>query len=271
MVCFDVDIVEPHSCLLVCSQINVAIEVAIYFGYDRNMIGNRYIAEIAGLIGDSARANILFALQADDQISAGELAIIANVSNSTASEHLAKLVQGGLVTFVKEGRQKYFKLRNEAVAEILRNMESLARITQGSSPELPKWDHVHVHARKCMDHVAGKLGCGIAGDLIKKGHVSLDSNGADLSKDGERWLEGFGIDPEKLRNGHRRLITVCPDWVENSPHLGGAVGAALMKDFIVRDWIRRDHCEGVTRITPKGVHGFRQEFGLHLRVSGQSS
>jgi DNA-binding transcriptional ArsR family regulator len=231
------------------------------------MIGNRYIAEIAALIGDSARANILFALNSDDQISAGDLAVIADVSNSTASEHLAKLVRGGLVKFVKDGRQKYFMLSDETVSEILNNLESLAQVTRSVSPERHNWDKVHVHARKCMDHVAGKLGCGIAGNLIDCGYVRLDRRGAILSDDGERWIEQFGIETDKLRNSSRRVVSICPDWVENTPHLGGSLGAALMKSFLSRDWIRRDRVEGITRITPKGAHGFRREFGLELRAS----
>ena len=128
-------------------------------------------------------------------------------------------------------------------------------------------NNVYRYARKCMDHVAGKLGCGIAGNLINRGCVMLDRSGAVLSNDGERWLANFGIEADKLRNSRRRIVSICPDWVENTPHLGGSLGAALMKNFVSRDWIRRDRAEGTTRITPKGAHGFRREFGLDLRAS----
>lgn len=267
MVGFDIDVVEKHCFVLSCYRNSIRLDLTKRFGYHRNMIGNRFIASIAALIGDSARANILFALKADDQISAGDLALIANVSNSTASEHLAKLVEGGLVKFVKDGRQKFFMLSDETVAEILINMENLAQFAQRETPVKPDWDEVHVHARKCMDHVAGKLGCGIAAKIIDRGYVRLGQDGASLSEDGERWLIDFGISPVKLRDCHRRLVSICPDWLENSPHLGGSVGAALMKNFLSRDWIRRDRVEGTMRITPKGSHAFRQEFGLDLRAS----
>lgn len=271
MVGDDVDVVEPHSVFLVICEFNISFDLRLYFGYDRNMIGNRFIANIAALIGDSARANILFALKSDDQISAGELALIADVSNSTASEHLGKLVDGGLVKFVKNGRQKHFMLSDESVAEILMNMESLAQFAKTHAPVEAKWDEVHIHARKCMDHVAGQLGCGIAARVIDRGHVKLGQKGARLSKDGERWLESFGIETATLKNNNRRLVSICPDWVENTPHLGGAVGAALMRSFVTRDWIRRDRVEGTVRITPKGSHAFRKEFDLDLRASAETT
>ena len=231
------------------------------------MIGSSSIANIAALIGDTTRANILFALKADHQISAGDLARIAEISNSTASEHLAKLVDGGLVKFVKSGRKKYFMLSDETVAEVLINLEGLAQFSQSKSLDRSNWDQVHIHARKCMDHVAGQLGCGVAGKIFERGHIRLGPEGARLSKDGERWFQCFGIDTTKLQCGPRRLVSICPDWTENAPHLGGSIGAALMKNFISRDWIRRDRVEGTVRITPKGSYGFQQEFSVTLRAS----
>ena len=229
------------------------------------MIGIHHIAEIAALIGDPARANILYALKSDEVISAGSLAEIAGVAHSTASEHLAKLAAAGLVQVRKDGRNRYYQLSSETAAEILENIESLARISQRQVPTPAVWDQVHIHARKCMDHIAGRLGCGIAGEMMRRGHVTLAVEGPRVTETGISWLKNFGIDVDTLSQNPRRLLSICPDWIENAPHLGGLVGAALMKDFVARDWIRSDRGTGATRVTPTGSVAFRREFGLTLR------
>src|SRR5215471_11238560 len=69
-----------------------------------NMVSGIAVAEIGALIGDAGRANMLHALMAGRALTAGELAWIANVSASTASEHLAKLTEARLIAVTRQGR-----------------------------------------------------------------------------------------------------------------------------------------------------------------------
>ncbi len=228
------------------------------------MIGTNYIARICALIGDPARANILYSLKADKVMTAGELANVAGVANSTTSEHLAKLAEAGLVQVTKQGRCRHYSLSNDTIADILISFEGLA-VLQTEQTFQPKWDEVHIHARRCMDHIAGRLGCGIAANLIERGLVVLQTNGPDLTDAGESWAQGVGLNPVRLLSGPRQTVSLCNDWIENTPHLGGTLGAELMRSFLGRDWIRRDNVKGKTLITPKGSEGFRKEFQLNLR------
>lgn len=231
------------------------------------MIGIGRIAEICALIGEPARANFLYALKTDKAISAGELAVIAGVANSTASEHLSKLVDAGLVRVTKVGRARHYRLASDTVADLLDSVEGLARIAQTHQPTPPKWHEVHVHARPCMDHIAGRLGCGIAAHMMESGYIRLTAMGPEIDEKGVYWMTQFGLNADAILAGPRRAVSLCPDWVENLPHLGGALGADLMRNLIRRDWIRRDLVNGKTVITPKGSSGFRQEFGLDLRAT----
>jgi DNA-binding transcriptional ArsR family regulator len=200
------------------------LHVDNHFGQGRSMIGIASIAEIAALIGDPARANILFALRMDGQVSAGDLTKACGVSPSTTSEHLAKLARAGLVTAIKDGRRRYYKLAHPDVADVLDCLEGFAGKHVTMESRRARWDRATIHARGCLDHVAGRLGGQLAHAMIAQGHVALAESGPDLTMRGADWLRAFGADVDHLRASPRRIVGLCPDWIETSPHLSGAVG-----------------------------------------------
>ena len=113
------------------------------------------IARVANLIGDPARANILSALMDGRALTAGELAGAAGVGASTASAHLNRLQEGGLIRVEAQGRHRYYALAGADVAEVLEALMGLAQQTGATrvrtgprEPELRK-------ARVCYDHLAG--------------------------------------------------------------------------------------------------------------------
>ncbi len=261
-------IVDQHGfafCFVWFRRRSYAVASPFHFGYDRNMDGIATIAELAALIGDPARANMLFALKADGTVSAGDLTGVANVAPSTASEHLAKLAAAGLVRMTAKGRMRYYSLADPAVAELLDGVESLAGLLSGRARQPRQWDRAETHSRCCLDHLAGRLGGDLAGAAVARGYLRLAPRGPQLTGAGTGWLAALGVDAGSLRAGPRKLLRLCPDWTGEAPHIGGAVGAAILRGLIGADWLRRPRGARHVVVTPKGAAGFRREFGLDLR------
>jgi DNA-binding transcriptional ArsR family regulator len=229
------------------------------------MIGINAMAEVAALMGDPARANMLYALVEDGCLSASELAAVAAVAPSTASEHLAKLVQSGMVAMSAKGRKRYFSLADPAVAEVMKGVEGLAESLSRKRPGPLPWDQATIHARCCLDHLAGRLGAQVAGAVMAKGFIAHSPRGPYLSEAGAAWMATLGADPRPLEAEPRRFLRLCTDWVEDSSHLGGALGAELLKGFLRRDWLRRPQGSRIVKVTPLGAAAFRDQLDLDVR------
>ncbi len=202
---------------------------------------------------------------------------------STASAHLSKLLDGGLLRFEPHGRHRYFRLAGPEVGEL---MEALARLAPAapvrSLRQGTKANAVR-YARTCYDHLAGMVGTGLMqamldGGLLAGGDGRFDPATADedrlaspgfdldyrLTPDGVRELEAFGIDLESLRSRRRPLIRYCVDWSEQRHHLAGALGAALAERMLALKWVRRARNSRAVHVTDEGYRGLRQSFGLNL-------
>jgi DNA-binding transcriptional ArsR family regulator len=226
------------------------------------------LARIAALAGDPARLNMLLAMKYDNAVSAGELADIAGVARSTAREHLLKLINGGLVDERAVGRWRYYSLADGDIAEILDGFEALAAKMAGNRPAVPEADAGLLHTRCCGDHLSGKLGARIADCFISGGFVAQSDDGIELTQSGEALLESLDVRPDDLRCRPRRFLYLCPDWTRSSFHLGGAVGAALLRSFAGRDWMRLDRKARIARLTSLGRDGLRRALGLEIRANG---
>ena len=153
-----------------------------------------YIAEIAALVGDPARANMLSALMDGRALSAGDLAFAAHVTAQTASAHLAKLVAARLLLGDKQGRHRYFRL---ASVEVARMLEEIMSVAVARTPRYrPAWmrDEALRSARTCYDHLAGRLGVAFAGSLAERRYVVLDEDGGEVTEEGARFFEELGLD-----------------------------------------------------------------------------
>lgn len=233
------------------------------------MSGNDpHVAKIAALIGDPARANILRALMDGRARTAKELAHIAGVSAQTASGHLAKLVDGGLLAMAKQGRHRYFHLANSLVAEALESLMALA----GERP-IPQHHHQARiaadlrAARTCYDHLAGRLGVLLFDRMVANGSLVPAGDAEDfvVSAEGRRLFRQLGIDIDTLatKTGQRRRFArACLDWSERSPHLAGALGAALAESCFQRGWLQRRRDSRAVTLTPTGAEALAGIFGL---------
>jgi DNA-binding transcriptional ArsR family regulator len=222
------------------------------------------ISEVAALVGDPARANMLSALMDGRALTAGELAYAAGVSPQTTSGHLAKLTEARLLVPQKQGRHRYYRLATPAVGRMIEGIMAVA--VDGPPRHSPpgKFDAALRNARTCYDHFAGRLGVGLADALVARGHVMLGDDGGEVTESGVDFLSGFGIDLAAARQRKRAFCRPCLDWTERRPHLAGAVGAALASRCFDMRWFERMRDSRALVITPAGRRGLAEVFGLSL-------
>jgi DNA-binding transcriptional ArsR family regulator len=220
------------------------------------------IAEVAALVGDPARANILAALMGGRALTAGELVHATRVSPQTTSGHLGKLTDGRLIACAKQGRHRYYRIATPHVAEML---ESIMAVVADAPPRYrppSKLDEAMRVARTCYDHFAGKLGVGITDALCALGHVTLSDGAGELSESGVVFFEKFGIDLAAARSRRRIFCRPCLDWTERRPHLGGMVGAVLAQRCFDLKWVLRTRDSRALIVTPAGRRGLSDMFGM---------
>jgi DNA-binding transcriptional ArsR family regulator len=222
------------------------------------------ISEVAALVGNPARANILLSLSDGRALTATELACVAGVSPQTASEHLAKLREANLLSLTKQGRHCYFRLSSPKVTQMIESIMVVA--ADGPHRYRPRWngdDQLRI-ARTCYDHIAGRLGVALTDALARHQHIVLNDDGGMVTRAGEKYLTDFGIKLEEVRQGRRAFCRPCLDWSERRPHLAGAVGAAVADRCFELGWIARIRASRALRISASGARGFRETFGITL-------
>lgn len=232
------------------------------------MASTAKFAAVAGLVGDPARAGMLHAMMDGRALTASELARVAGVTPQTASGHLSQMVEAGLLKVWKQGRHRYHCIASRSVA---RMMESIMLVASDLDQARPVFvgprDEALRAARTCYDHLAGRLGVGLADALSSGGYTVLSDDGGLVTDEGFTLFDRVGIDVGPLlasrdKRSTRILCRPCLDWSERRPHLAGAVGAALCQHAFDRAWVRRIEGSRAVAVTPKGQRIFREDFGL---------
>lgn len=223
------------------------------------------VCRIAGAIGEPARARMLYCLLDGRARTSTELAVVAGVSPSTASAHLNRLRAERLVRVAVQGKHRYYSLEGPNVASALEGLSVLA----GGSPQfVPNTPSGLRAARTCYDHLAGTLGVSLHDRFRALKWLSADSTGIDkayeVSKDGSKAIKGLGIDLETIRKLRRRFAYACLDWSERRPHLGGALGAAILEVALKRKWVVQDLDSRALAITALGRREMLARFGLQV-------
>lgn len=214
------------------------------------------LSRVAALVGDPARANMLSALFGGAALTASELALEAGVSLPTASSHLAKLTQGGLVRVASEGRHRYFALSGPEVASMLEAIAGVAAATGPRRVRPGPRDAAMREARVCYDHLAGEKGVALFDHLVRRGLLRHRDDAVALTSQGKDWFEAFGVDVAALSRARRPLCRACLDWSVRRSHLGGGLGAAMLETFVARGWARREKNSRVLAFTPRGRQAF---------------
>lgn len=224
-----------------------------------------HLPRIAALIGDTARARMLWALIDGSTRPAGELAFAANVSAQSASAHLAKLVDGGLLQAQAHGRHRYFRI---AGAEVAGAVEALAALGAATPPRraparLPGRDTPagFLRARTCYGHLAGEMAVGLVEAMVKARWLIAEQTDFRVTCLGEEKLGALGVDVGEARRQRRAFARACVDLTQRRPHLGGALGDALLELCVARGWVQRQRRSRVVSITPRGDEAFRRLVG----------
>lgn len=226
------------------------------------------IANIAALIGDRARADILTTLMSGQALTATELAQVADVTKQTISSHLAKLVDAQLLTAEPQGRHRYFRLADPDVAELLESLMGVAyrsgAVRVRSSPREPALRK----ARICYDHLAGELGVLMFDSLQQRRMLKSNGDVLELTRWGEQFAAQFGIDMNSLVGQRRPLCRTCLDWSVRRHHLSGALGAALLERCYELGWARHMKGTRVVSFTMAGERALRREFSVQRGLTG---
>lgn len=227
------------------------------------MVSGNTLAEVAALVGDPARANMLAALMDGRALTASELAHHAGVSAQTASGHLARLVAARMLVVEKQGRHRYHRLASGEVARAVEGLMALAAAGPARHRPVGPRDEALRAARTCYDHLAGRLGVALADAMAARGHVVLAEEGgaASVTEAGLGFLDArLGI--ALPARGQRPACRACLDWSERRAHLAGRLGAALCETAFARGWIARLPDSRAVRVTAAGRAGFAETFGL---------
>lgn len=239
------------------------------FAYHQNVnveqLDEVAVARIAGAIGEPARARMLFCLMDGHARTSTELAIVADVATSTASAHLNRLKAEHLVKVITQGKHRFYSLDGPKVARVL---EGLTVLVDQPRPKFITSTPTRLRAaRVCYDHIAGHLGVLLHDRFnhLKWLSRSPSSNDAyNLTLEGVTAVEALGIDVAETQKLRRRFAYACLDWSERRPHIGGALGAALLKIATKRKWITQDLDSRAIRVTNIGRREMLARFGVEL-------
>jgi DNA-binding transcriptional ArsR family regulator len=228
------------------------------------------LSRIGALLADPGRAAMLWSLMDGTARPAGELTMIAGVSPSAASGHLARLTEGGLLAMEVSGRHRYYRIATPDIAAAIEALASLARISapQREPERRPSAVPLEMrYARTCYDHLAGELAVRIFDSMLTRNWLTLASRaqterpGAtplDATDEGAQAFAELGIDMKAQRARRRRFACTCIDWSERRPHLGGALGAAFLEACETHGWIEHTAKRRVLRVTPAGQQYFER-------------
>ncbi len=230
------------------------------------MVAAANLVEVAALVGDTARATMLNALMGGQSLTATELAYCANVSRSTASGHLSKLVAARLLTVTHKRRFSYYRIASPLVA-MLESIKVVAAIEvpPRRQPRSAS-DNALRFARSCYDHLAGQVGVAVTDALVAMGHIVLTDEGGEVASSGARFLSAFGAD---LTPRTRRIFCQpCLDWSERRYHLKGLVGARILDRLLELAWLKCVSGSRALQLTSSGRAGLSEIFQIEFNSEG---
>lgn len=228
---------------------------------------NSNASMIASLVSEASRAAILTILLDGRFHAASELAYRAGIQPQTASFHLAKMVDANAVTVEKQGRHRYYGIRNQEVAQVMELLLSIAPPIEIKSLKQASEDKMLRFARTCYDHLAGSLGVQLTNSLIRKGILCEEKEGFIVTEEGKEFFTKFQIDLKKVKNTRRSFSYKCIDWTERRYHLAGALGNALLERLLELNWVQRLPKTRAIKITSEGKIGFKEAFSLDIEDS----
>ena len=221
------------------------------------------IASVAELIGERGRAAILITLLDGRAQTAGALAFVAEISAQSASAHLSKLVDGGLLSVQTSGRHRYYRIADPQVAHAIEALGVIATRPRQPTGPGPRETGDMYRARSCYDHLAGRVAVDLARALEDSGVIQpRGERDYEVGRQGASWFKGLGIDVDVLRGCRRAFARRCLDWTERKPHIAGGLGAALFSRMQALGWLARRRHTRALRITHRGARELQARLGF---------
>lgn len=231
--------------------------------------GDAAVSSIAAAIGEPARTRMLYSLMDGHARTGTELAMVGEVSPSTASVHLQRLQSENLIRVAAQGRHRYYSLASPNVARALERLSVLAGASR--RPFVPRTPEHLRAARSCYDHMAGAVAVALHDHFLRSRWIEPQrrpgvsgSTAYALTAEGAGSLAALGLDLEAARAQRRRFAYACLDWSERRPHLGGALAAAILKLALSRKWVAREFDSRALTLTRLGRRDLRARFGLDV-------
>lgn len=226
------------------------------------MDADNNLARIAGAIAEPARARMLCCLLDGHARTSTELSVVAQISPSTASAHLARLKDDGLLVQLVQGRHRYWRLSNGDVAAALEALLVVAGVPR--APFKPATPTRLRQARTCYDHMAGALAVELHEHCMTQGWLADEPTTGEyaLTDAGTAHFAQLGVEVASLRALRRRFACPCLDWSERKPHLGGALGAAVLQLALAQGWVEQDLDSRALSVSPRGRRGMAKAFGM---------
>lgn len=220
---------------------------------------------ISALLCEPTRAKMLWNLLDGRAYTASELSIVADTSPTSASNHLSKLLQAGIVKVENQGRHRYYSLSNAEVAYVVEGLANLANNNSAKKVIHEPARNAVKYCRTCYDHLAGFVAVKIVESLETKGLLSKSKNIYLLSEKGWDWFRFLNISEEDFTNNRRPLTRQCLDWSERRPHLAGQLGAAFLSRILQRKWFKKVEFSRELVVTGKGRQELYDLLGIELQ------
>jgi len=226
------------------------------------------IPTTASLIADQTRAAILMTLMDGRALPAGELAHSSGVTAQTASFHLSKLLEGGLIAVETEGRHRYYRLADDHVAQTIEHLAAI-RPASPARPRALSAQQRHLRfCRSCYNHLAGQVGVAVTHALQEHDYIQPSSDKQFVvTAAGVEWFKSVGVDVGSIKPTQRGLARQCLDWSERHHHLAGPLGVQFMAVLCANGWLRRSKSSRIVTVTPKGWIEIRRTLGVTKEVA----
>jgi DNA-binding transcriptional ArsR family regulator len=248
-----------------------------------HLTGDADLAALGAVLAEPARARILLALGDGRALPASVLAAEAGVAPSTASAHLGRLLDAGLLTVRPQGRHRYYALAGPEVGALIETLARLAPATPVRSLREGTRAHALRRGRTCYDHLAGRLGVAVFRALIDRGLVAggdgrhhhassrrdrLSAPGRDvhyrLTAPGHDHLAALGVALPAPDGDGELPLGYCVDWTEQAHHLSGGVGRALSDRLLALGWLERLPRGRAVLVTEHGRRALPSELGVSV-------
>ena len=207
---------------------------------------------ISSLICEPARVKMLWNLLDGRAYTASELSVAADISATSASNHLNKLLEADIIKVEAQGRHRYYAFSRPDVAYVVESLASLANHNHSNKEKQTSTKGIRF-CRTCYDHLAGMIGVRVTEAMEQKNLIMKTGTIYTVSTKGWKWLAQFDISKDDFTTNRRPLTRQCLDWSERRPHLAGLLGAILLQRMLERKWFRKIQFSRELIVTAKGA------------------